>query len=225
MKWIKSPKSGLWVADPTISVAASTDDCRVWYNSSTSTWYISLTSIQFQVGYASATALKLGGGMKFDAVNIPANATILTATLAIVAAYSNSAVTVNSGICGELDATAATFSTIADYQARRGTDAGGADNTKRTTARRAWDAIVSFVGGTTYTSPDFANVLQEMVDTLGALTDIILFWDDHDGRSTAAAGRYRRGAAWDNVTYAPPALTYTFSVPSVGGRSLAYIFG
>ncbi len=195
--------------DPTVSVGASSDDILVYWDGSQ--WLRSLTNAAWAAGYSSATSVKMGGGGKFDGVNIPAGADVLTATLAFVAANADALTTVNTVIHGELDATAATFSDIANYQGRRGVVVGGADNTHITSANVTWDSLSAWVAGTTYTSPDFAPILQEMVDTLGELTDIVLFWDDHAARGTQSATRYRRGASWDNTTYNPPALTFTYT--------------
>jgi hypothetical protein len=197
------------------SVAASTDDCNVYYSTTGPTWALSLTDTKINVGYWLASAQDYGGGCRFLAVNIPANATIGSNTyMTFEAANSDSNTVVNSGICGEQDPTAATFSTLADYQARRGTDVGGANNNNRTTARVAWDNIAAWTAGNSYNSPDISTVIQELVDDEGALTDIVLWWDDHDGRTDAVSLHARRGCSWNHATGAAPAVHIEYTTPT-----------
>ena len=207
-------QDGRRIVDPDFSVAASADDIYVYWDGAA--WVRSLTNSHQYAGYVNSSYDKNGGGMRFLAVNVPAGATITAATITGISTVNNAQTTVNSVITGELDANAATFSDIANYQGRRGTIVGGADDTHITTANVAWDNIGAWTTGDPFTTPDFKAIIQEMVDTLGALTDIVIFWDDHAGTSTVVNNTYRRWASWDNTTYDPPKLTLTWTEAAVG---------
>lgn len=202
-----------------ISVVASADDCYVYWDGSA--WTIGIASPYQWVGYGGALSYKKGGGMRFLNVNIPKVATITAATFTVVCAYATTPTDVNSVIIGELSVVPATFSTLADYQARRGTIVGGADDTQITTAYVNWNTIPAWVLGTSYTSPDFSAVVQEWHDLpayVGDGTDdLVIFWDDHaDLSDHGSAERIKVGASWDNVTYVPPAIYIEYTTSSFG---------
>src|SRR4030042_1203557 len=163
---------------PTIEVpvAEGANDGSIWWNGST--WNINLTTVRQQVGYASATALKFGGGLRFLNVSIPPGSTIDAAHLIIVAENSNALNNVNSVIIGEANASPAAFSTLANYQARRGTIVGGANDDYLTTASVPWNVIPAWTAGATYNSPDISSILQEFVDLFDGIENVVLFWDD-----------------------------------------------
>jgi hypothetical protein len=173
----------------TYQVAASSDDCFVSHDGS-STWSINLTGDE-SVGYYSSTARKIGNGLRFLNVNIPAGATILTAYIQVKSNYSWTNNTVNTRIVGEKVTNPATFSTASDYKTRRGlTDAGGESGGNLTTAVVAWDGLTAATWSNNYvgTSPSIVSIIQELVDQVGYTPNnpMVLYWDDHAGRSTAA---------------------------------------
>ena len=207
-------KSGLKYpikVDPTINldVAASADDCDVYWNGSA--WVISLTRALIRVGYNLAASSNCGSAMRFQNANIPSGVSIDTAYITFTASNSDSNNNVMSQIWGEKATSPAEFSTIADYQARCGVLVGGADNSKRTTAVVSYDAIAAWTKDTTYNSPELKTVVQEISD-LGAVSHIALFWLDHAGVSTATDYTIRRAYSYDGDPAKAPVLhiEYTY---------------
>ncbi len=199
--------------DPTFSVGASSDDCVGQWNGSA--WTMNDLTYAYQsAGYAAPSGRKIGGGLRFLNVTIPKEATIDTAYLTIVCGLAKSGTIANSRITGEDVDNAATWSTLADYQARRGTVVDGANNDYITTAQVDWDDIPAWTEGISYDSPPIISIIQEIVNRVGWASGnaLALWWDDHDGRSTEATNCYRSGSSWDHATYAPPALTVEYTV-------------
>lgn len=202
--------------DPTFSVGASSDDSQVYWNGSSWVMY-ALTAEQIEVGYASANNFKNGAGLRFQNITVSQGMTIDAAYLTLTSIGNKSAATVNARITGEDVDDAAAWSNIADYQARRGTVVGGANDNFITDAQVDWNAIATWSTGESgpdTTSPDIKAIIQEIVDRVGWASgqDMALWWDDHDDRSTHASGTTREGASWDNVTYDPPLLTIEYTV-------------
>lgn len=191
--------------DPTLDlqVGASSDDCWVYYDGAA--WALNLTGLGQMAGYASATELKDGGGMRFLNVTIPQGTTIDAAYLTLTCRGANAQVVINTRITGEDVDDAATFSDIADYQARRGTIVDGANDDYITTAQVDWDAIPEWTAeeeGADTTSPEIKAIIQEIVDRGGWASgnDLVLFWDDHDARGDQVTSHYRQGYAYDAST-------------------------
>jgi hypothetical protein len=173
-----------------IQVAASADDCYVYYYSSA--WAINLVSGNMLVGDSTAVGVtKQGGGFRFLNVPIPQYSLIYKAYITITSLGNQSSTNMYTRLTGDKEASAATFTTIADYQARRGTAAGGGDNTKRTTAQVEWDGMPPWTDGVQYNSPDISTIVQEIVNqaTWVNSNNMVIFWDDHDGRSGANLAR------------------------------------
>lgn len=198
-----------------LQVAASADNCIVYNNGSV--WDI-VEGVE--AGNYSAGVFKAGSGLRFNNVTIPQGATIVTAYLTITGGVALSGTTCNAKIIGDLETDAATFSTLADYQARRGTDVGGADNTKRTTAEVDWDNLSAWVVGTEYQSPEIKTIIQEIVDQGGWVSgnDLALFWDDHDNRSSSGAARIGSHYAADPTKAVKLHIEYT-----AGTRRIIFI--
>lgn len=177
-------------------VAAANGDCVVLSILSVWTMYLSVGNIC--VGCNTTFGLsKIGSGLRFLNVVIPQGATITAAYIQVSARSSQSAATVNSKIIGSLDSNPAVWSTIADYQARRGTSVGGANNSRRTTAEVAWAAIAAWTVGTWYTSPSIVSVIQELINQAAFVSGnaLALFWDDHDGLGSSGV-TYREGEGY-----------------------------
>lgn len=206
------PAKGNIRVDPTWSVGAAYDDCKVKWDD-TGFWVIEQESIYQEVGRGSLAALKLGGGMRFTGVTIPQGATISAAYLTFRCNNAYSSTTVNSKIIGEGVDNAATWSTLDDYKARRGSPVGTGDGNK-TTAQVAWDNIPAWTLGTSYNSPEIKTIIQEIISRPGWASGhaLALWWDDHDYRSTHVTNVRRSGASWDDTTYAPPALYVAYEV-------------
>lgn len=190
-----------------IRIAKSADDINI-YNDGAA-WQYSLDSNNFQAGYSGAAVLKMGDGARFLNALAPRYATANQCNLIITASAALAVNTVNTRICGEL-MDGGVFVDLANYQPRRGTDSGGADNTKRTVAEVAWDAISAFVIDTQYTSPSLVTVAQEMLNG-SSQTNMVFFWDDHADRSTHAANCYRRGYTYTASSAKCPLLVLDFT--------------
>jgi hypothetical protein len=176
------------------TVAAVNSDSAVVYNDGAGWFMIPAgTDPAIYVGYFDATHRYNGGGMRFQSIYFPSNTIIGTAHLVLTARFSHADVLVNSVITGEKVLDATTFSTLANYQGRRGTVVGGANNVNITTANVTWDNIPAWTQPIEYESPDIAPIIQEIVNQNGWVSgnDIVLFWDDHGNRSTNVNGRLR----------------------------------
>lgn len=196
-------------------VAASADDCRVWWTGSA--WAISTTHGRGAVGYWDSDQYKYGSGMRFTNIAIPQNATIIAAYLTLTSYSNYSVTTVNSKIRGEDADDAAQFSDITDYNGRA-----------RTTAEVLWDAIAAWTTNTEYNSPDIKTVIQEIIDREGWASGqaIVIFWDDHDDRSSHNSSCVRLPYAYDGSTTKCAKLHIEYTPPAAGGaRSHGYIMG
>jgi len=205
------PAKGQIKVDPTWQVGASTDDTKVYWNGSA--WAINNTDGYQMAGYDTSSDAKMGGGMRFLNVTVPSGATVIAAYLIMTCGIARTETTVNSVIIGEDVDDAATFSTIANYQGRRGTIVGGANDNNITTASVTWNNIGSWSVDTEYNSPEIKTIVQEIIDRGGWASgqDMVIFWDDHAGNSTSGAQVRRLAYAYDtSTTYAPKlVITYT----------------
>ena len=181
----------------TWQVAASADDIRVyevaadhppWDTSSVTAWAINL-------GYDATNYAGLGA--RFLNVAIPKGATIISAYLQLFAYVSRSTTTVNLRLAAEAADDAATFSTVADYNARLRTD------------YVAWSNVGAWINGSWYDSPDIAACIQAVVNRDGWVSgnDLVVFCED-DGTST----EYRQTKSYDALTTDAPKLQITFEV-------------
>jgi len=160
-------------------------DCKVYWNGSA--WaYIDAGALNGGVGYYLSGGFKFGSGWRWVNVTIPVVATITAAYIACTSEDSQSSNTVRSKIIGDKEANAAVWTTLANYQGRRGTAAGGANNNLRTAAEVAWDSIGAWGLNSVYNSPDISSVIQEIVGQGGWASGnaLALFWDDHEARGT-----------------------------------------
>jgi hypothetical protein len=170
-----------------LQVGASTDDCLVYWDGSA--WGILTAGLKEpQAGWHGTAWQKMGGGMRFTGVNIPKGATINTAYLIITCGYASSVATVNSRIRAERASSPATFSTYADYNGRT-----------RTTAYVAWDNIGAWAKDSQYQSPEIKAVIQEVADNYD-INDLVIFWDDHDDRSSHDTNCRRVSYSYDDGT-------------------------
>ncbi|MBU0777452.1 hypothetical protein KKF82_04250, partial [Patescibacteria group bacterium] len=175
-----------------IRVAANSDDCETYWDGTA--WKLALADAYLWAGYGAATWLKGGGGMRFLNVLVPQGATIVTAYITFTCRESRDLTVVNTRLTGEKTGDAATFSNLANYQARRGTVVGGATDDNITDAQVDWDGIGAWSAGVEYDSPELKTIIQEIVDQVAWApgNDIVNFWDDHENRSTQTDGRVRR---------------------------------
>lgn len=195
-------------------VGASSDDCFVDWDGAV--WTLSLTRIMACVGYNTSSSYKRGGGYRFTNISIPKGSTITAAYITITCDQSATVDTVNSGIHGEDVDDAAQFSDYTDYSGR-----------PRTTAVVNWDAIGNWTKDVEYDSPEIKTIIQEIIDRAGWASGnaMVIFWDDHDDRSSHVSSCRRRGYSYDGSTTKAPKLHIEYMPPAVVGRSHGYIMG
>jgi hypothetical protein len=186
-------------------VAASADDCRVLWSGTE--WSIDLT-VNIFVGYGGSTSQSLGSGMKFLGLNLPRYSKILDSVITFTASEDRADLVVNTRLCAELTGTPSQFSTTANYQARRGTACGGADDTQHTSTID-WDGIAAWVLDTTYDTPSLNTPIQSVV-TANAVQDLVIFWDDHDERGTQSNTRRREAYSYNGIAAKAPLLTVNY---------------
>lgn len=179
----------------------SADDC--WVNLTAGTINIPGVSLIFG---ADAVGNETGSGIRFRSVTIPPGATIISSFIRFVSATGTAGTTCNVDITGESNGTPAVFSTYADYAAR--TRSGDSVN---------WNAIPAWVGGNIYDTPDFTEIVQEIIDLGGWSSGNALVIFIEDDSSTANA--FREPASWDNVTYDEAELHVMWEPTAGAGRA------
>ena len=136
------------------------------------------------------------GGAVLLIKNVPIDngAIVKTSFLRFKSLGAGEGVTVACRILGEAADNAGAITSLADYQARRGTVAGGADNSHLTTATVLWPSMGVFVDGQAYDTPDLSPIIQEIVSRplWVRLNSIMLFIDDLEGLNSASVAAYRK---------------------------------
>jgi len=167
------------------------DDTHVQWSGGAA-WALDSASVRQFIGYNTSNAYKCGGGYRFM-VNIAQGETIITAYITFQATYNRTGTVVKAYIVGEDVDDAAAFSNIANYQGRRGTVVGGANDNNITTAKVDWDPIAAWSANQNYNTPEIKTIIQEIVDRPGKVPNqhMVIFVDDHDGRTTQSASTVR----------------------------------
>lgn len=193
--------------DPTWRTGASSDDC---FRNTITVDYFSITGNEFGAGYTDASYGNFGCAGRFLNVNIPSRATIVSASLMLTCLLTAGQTAVNTRLRAELSVSPATFSNAANFDARTWT-----------TAYMNWDAIPTWTKDVEYTSPTndgtryFKDIIQEVAN-LGAITHLVILWDDFQQRSTQAVNRFREGYSYNASTTKAPQLAITYTVPVRG---------
>ena len=194
--------------DPTWQVGGdegSTDDCT---RNTVATDFFSATSSVCYLGYSSPSYPNRGSAARFINVYIPTGSTIVSASLILTARGSHTAIVVKSRIRAELNLTPVTFVDAADFDARTWT-----------TEFINWDELEPWTANEEYESDDFADVIQEVAD-LGAITHLVILWDDFEQRSDQVNSHYRNSYSYDDSTTLCPQLVITYTLPKVGALAL-----
>src|SRR3972149_3138142 len=205
---IKSPAVATYQSSyTTINSTPSQSSDDIWvYRDGSSVWQRSLTSTSGASGYYLSTQTRQGVGTVFRNVDIPQDATVTNAYITFTAADTRGNDTVTTVLIGQNTNAPATFSTVANYQGRRGTVVGGADNTNLTSANVTW-APPDMTAGNTYNTPDISSIIQEIVDLPGwvgdGTDDIAIFWDDHAAAGTQTNIVERTVRSYDNGSAFP----------------------
>jgi len=174
----------------TVSVAASAQDAFI----DTSAGTISLAGTSLFFG---GTGFRYWGGMYFPAVNIPNNGKVLRAYLQFISSASASS-KIEAYIYGESSATPSVFSTYTDFRSR-----------PRTFNKVIWNPVPWYLG-TTYTTVDITDVVQEIVDLPGwalgnNMVIFVQYWQS-GGPPPVPTDGIRFASSFDNVTYTEPVL-------------------
>ena len=196
-------------------VGAGPDDCRARWDGTG--WVFRTTDTSISVGYWTSSSCKHGGGMRFTNIAIPKGSTINSAYITITARADRSATVVNSKIHGEDADSPSAFSDYSDYSGR-----------PRTSAEVNWDDIPAWTEDTEYNSPEIKTIIQEIIDREGWASGnaLVIFWDDHDDRSTHSDQTNRAGQSYDGSSGKAPKLHIEYTPPAAGGaRSHGYIMG
>jgi type IV pilus assembly protein PilY1 len=154
----------------TKSVNAEADDGRWAEGNSTIN-----TTGQLLMGYDSGTTKQTNTFVRFTNVTIPKGATILSAKLTMLSAYTTSAATVKVKINA---VKAANPTAPATYSA--------AEDATRTTASVAWDGVAATTDGVWFDTPDFAAVVQELVNqaTWASGNALLIYLEDNGSTAT-----------------------------------------
>lgn len=195
--WIETAVYPIYI-DTTVDeqVGDSADDVR--FNRDSSVWQLEANTSN-GAGYANISYYKMGCANRFNGLTISNGDTIDTAYLTFKSSGNYSSTTVNTVIIGEDVDNASQISDTADYQARRGTVVGGANNNYITTAVVSWNNIGSWTTGTEYSSPEIKSVIQEIIDREGWVSNnaLNIFWDDHGANGTQSDGVWRKADSID----------------------------
>jgi hypothetical protein len=198
----------------TRTLAANTDDAEEFLADSLLTptsWrrgYTFITSSGLELGYDPTHGPQVVG-LRFTGINLPAGAQITSARLNFTARTDNG--TTGTGnpvlaIRAQNSITAPTFAAGTVGQA------GNFDITNRPllAASVPWTITETWVAGTTYASPNLANLLQEVVD-LGdwGPTNAVVFVIEGDPNSTA----FRRAVSRDTDPARAVTLTIEYTLP------------
>lgn len=196
---------GSIIVDPTFMVAASANDCR----RVSSAAYFATDSVLFIAGYNDTGITDEGSAARFTSVNVPAGATITAGTLILKSSYARANTTVNTRLRAELSQAPTVFTDATDFDARTWTSAG---------THVHWNNIAGWdvdEEGADTTSPSIVAPVQEVAN-LGALTNIVVLWDDFEMLSTQSATRCRIAHSYDASSTEAPQLSITYTTPVKG---------
>ncbi len=201
--------------DPSIDVrvSASTDDTGyIFWNGSAWTTYGIADTVSYVGCFNTVDLYKMGGGLRFQGITIPQSSTISNAYINVTPSYSGGA-GVNATICAQLG-NAPTFSTLADFQARRGTDVGGANNTLHTVNFTYWNNIAAWSANATTPTTSFAPTLQEVVNATSwqAGYNLVVFLDDFKDRTIHTNTTARGWYTYDFIPATAPLLHVDYTV-------------
>ena len=197
-----------------IKVTAADDDCR-WHWTG-AIWVFGKSDGYVQAGDRSATEYDNDSAMRFLDVTVPSGATIVSASLTLVALAARGAAW-RTTVDGQLAPDPATFSNMADILTRSWTLA----------SVDWWPA--AWVTNTPYTSPDISAVIQEIIEQGGwnSGQSMVLRWNDGWGAGFQADRRLRADS-FEDAGDTAPLLSIEYdegasgrSSPSVASRLLS----
>ena len=207
--WYETIPRDVMLVDTDFQSGASSDDCQLYYNGSNWQWY-GLEYSAIYAGFYTSNWRNAGGGMRFSNVAISYASTINTAKIKFRADVSLSGTSVNTKLTGHKVANSSAFTDLADYQARRGTVVGGANN-NYITSQVSWNGLSAWTANTWYDSASIVTPMTEIIGVSGWTRNnaMTFFWDDHDNLST----NYRQAKSYDAGSSNAPTLVATWTEP------------
>ena len=208
-----------YTASSTLDLIVGAANCNTMVASITGTWTI-YNEAYVNIGYYSTDYKREGFGARFTNVTVPNAAVISNSYLTITIMTQYTGTVARAKIVGDNEDNAAVFGTLADYQSRRGTDVGGANNNLRTTAEVAWSSIAGDVANTAQNTPDISTVITEITSRAGWSSGnaMVLFCDDHADQSDHNNYAIRQYYSYSGSTTKCPKLHIEYTVataPSV----------
>jgi len=190
------------------------DDIGVYYDSDVPSWVKSLASEDIDVGFEGYNISAHGFGLHFSNITIPKGSTISSAYIVLTPNASRFSNVVNGRITGNLTPDAAVWSTLQNYQDRRGTVVGGANDNYITSAQVDWDDIEDTHMGVPVTTPDIKTIIQEVIDQEDweSGNNIAIWVDDHDDRSDHELTRYRIFAGIADTLWPEAKIQITYEI-------------
>ena len=208
-----------------LQVGANADDICVYWTGSA--WVIESGFFgNLTAGFYGTSWAKIGSGIRFQNVTIPPGSTITQALLTLTSAANVNGGTLSKCIIrGDKEANCAAFSTLADYQARRGTVVGGADNSKLTSASvgpitmqaQTTDATLGPIQ-----TQELKAIIQEIINLSGWASGnaLALFWDDHDDNSSHISNYRRSVYQYESSASKAAKLAITYTLPPGGAQDV-----
>jgi len=162
------------------AVGASSDDCMVFYDGVT--WQFGMTMESVQAGCYGTSYQRMQSGMRFANIDVPRDATIVSAYLYLYSSYDDSSV-VETEIWGEDVNNAATFTTYANFYDRN------------PTSTAVYWSVDAWTKNVWYESPNIKSVVQEVVNRSGwnEGNAMVLFW----GSPNAVGGGRRAATSYE----------------------------
>jgi len=188
---------------PTIEkrVSQGADDGYIKWNGAA--WSYHPTSGDNIAGYYDSSMYKCSTWQLFRNITIPKAATILAAKLTYIADTSQSGTVVRTKVRAADEDNPTRPASTNDYLARPLTE-----------ALINWDGIPPWVVNQVYDSPDFKDVIQELVNRQNWQEGnaMLIFWDDRDDRSDHTARAARDISGYLRSPTKAPLLTIEYQV-------------
>lgn len=150
-------------------------------------------------------------GLRFQNVTVPYGAIISSATLTFISSWTEQGINLKSKIIGEITNDPDVVSSYTDFWNRV--------NSARTTNEVLWDISVPWPQDASFTSPNLASVIQDIVNTSGWVSGnaMNLFWLDNGSSVDLAGLESNRGAYCYEVDPSKvPVLNIVYTIVTPG---------
>ena len=189
---------------PTITIQVQAGGNDVYHHRGTF-HHFHADSVLFAAGYAGALEQQASSTARFLNVLLPQGATIYLAVLKIVSRIPASGTVCRTRVFAEAADDAGQIADDAAWHTARNA---------KTAATVDW-TVPPFLADGINTSPDFAAVIQEVVNRPGWVSGnaINIFWDDEDNQSDIGAYRPGRAYEYEGGPGDAPVLEITYGYP------------